>query len=93
MKRLAVVALPLAIVGLALLVVLVLARRRRNATPAQAEDASAEPSAVADDPHRPPMASGIDVLRGYDERHEEEEEAKHGAVLRVSTDRISVRQV
>ena len=39
------------------------------------------------------VASGIDVLRGYDERHEEEEEAKHGAVLHVSNERISVRQV
>ncbi len=93
MKRLAVVALPLAIVGFALLVVLVLARRRRQATPAQADDASAEPSDVAHGPSRSQVASGVDVLRGYDERHEEEEEAKHGAVLHVSTERISVRQV
>jgi hypothetical protein len=93
MKRIAVVALPLVIVGLALLIALVLVRRRRNATPARPDDASAESATVAHDPERPRVASGIDVLRGYDERHEEEEEAKHGAVLHVSTERISVRQV
>ena len=51
------------------------------------------PSDVAHEPSRQQVASGIDVLRGYDERHQEEEEAKHGAVLHVSNERISVRQV
>lgn len=93
MKRLALVALPLVVVGFALVAVVLVARRRREW--ASTEPAIGETEAVDRDlvdAGRTPDA-GIDVLSGYDEEHESEIEARHGATLHIPEDRLSVRQV
>ena len=37
--------------------------------------------------------AGVEVLAGYDEVHEAEEEARHGAVLHIEVGRLSVGQI
>jgi hypothetical protein len=94
MKRIAVLAGPLflmaAIAGAALVV-----HRRRASRPgvrAARIDVSVptEPQPAA----RTGNASvGVEVLAGYDEQHEEEQEARHGAVLHIDVDRLSFGQI
>jgi hypothetical protein len=36
---------------------------------------------------------GVEVLAGYDERREEEEEARHGAVFHIDVGRLSVGKI
>jgi hypothetical protein len=51
-------------------------------------------------PTEPPPAArtgnataGVEVLAGYDEQHEEDQEARHGAVLHIDVDRLSFGQI
>jgi hypothetical protein len=37
-------------------------------------------------------SAGVEVLVGYDEEHEEEEEARHGALLHIDVGKLSVGQ-
>jgi hypothetical protein len=50
-----------------------------------AEPRSATPAANA--------GASVEVLAGYDERREEEEEARHGGVLHIDIGRLSVGQI
>jgi hypothetical protein len=36
--------------------------------------------------------AGIEVLVGYDEQHEEDEEARHGSLLHIDVGKLSVGQ-
>ena len=94
MKRVALVAYPLVVLGFVLLAFLLVVRRRRDSVPTEAPIAQSEPADpdVDVDLGRPP-ATGIDVARGYDEEHETELEARHGATLHITEHRLSFRQV
>jgi hypothetical protein len=93
MKRLTLLAGPFFL--LAVLAAAVVGHRRRAArrvvqtprldvsVPAQSRPATRAANAGA----------GVEVLAGYDEVHEAEEEARHGAVLHIEVGRLSVGQI
>ena len=91
MKRFALLALPAFVVGAALgagVVVMYRSRSSRRAQPAVLQPRTTtapDPSATA--------TAGIAALAGYDERHEEELEARHGAVLHIDVGKLSVGQI
>jgi hypothetical protein len=78
------VAFPFVFLGFVFLAFVLVMRRRRSSLPAGWP--------IGDTAERRPEA-GIDVLTGYDEAHEAELEAQHGATLHITEDRLSVRQV
>lgn len=93
MKRVIVFALPLVFVGA--LVVAALAVRRWRAARPEAGHYRVETAAPVDqeaDVRAANTGAGVDVLVGYDEQHEEEEEARHGALLHIDVGRLSVGQ-
>jgi hypothetical protein len=89
MKRVALVAFPFVLFGIVLFAFVLVMRRRRDSV----SIGEAEPADLDVDIGRASAAAGIDVLRGYDEEHETEIEARHGATLHITQDRLSFRQV
>jgi hypothetical protein len=93
MKRLALIAGPLVL--LAVLAAAVLIHRRRSSR--RVMQAPRLDVSVPDEP-RPATrtanaGAGAEVLAGYDEQHEEEEQARHGAVLHIDVARLNVSQI
>jgi hypothetical protein len=94
MKRLAFFAGPFLLVVLIVATAVVIHRRRASRRVVQA------PRLDVSVPDKPPTATGsanagasAEVLAGYDERREEDEEARHGAVLHIDIGRLSVGQI
>jgi hypothetical protein len=94
MRRLALLAGPLFLVALIAGAAVVIHRRRASRVVPQLPriDVSvpAEPRPAT---HAANAGAGVEVLAGYEERREEEEEARHGAVLHIEVGRLSVRQI
>ena len=92
MKRVALLAGPLLLV--AFLAAAVIHRRRASRRVGQAPRLH---TSVRDS--HPPAASianagtSVEVLSGYEERREVEEEARHGAVLHIDVARLNVGQI
>jgi hypothetical protein len=94
MKRVALLAGPFFLLALIAAGALVIHRRRASRRVLRAPHVEVS---VADERGRGTRAAnagaGVEVLAGYDERHEEEEEARHGAVLHIDVGRLSVGQI
>ena len=92
MQRIALIAAPpLVVLGLGVAAVVVLRRRsgvRRRPSPPVTDRRSAALRQAASSTDR-----GVDLLVGYAERHEEELEARQGAVLHIDVGRLSVGQI
>jgi hypothetical protein len=91
MKRLAFFAGPFLLVVLIVTTAAVIHRRRasRRVVRAPRLDVSVPDKATGS----ANAGSSAEVLAGYDERREEEEEARHGAVLHIDVGRLSVGQI
>ena len=86
MKRIALIALPLVVLAWVVAGLIVLRRSSRGrraptAAPGRAHEWAGNGS------------SGVEVLVGYDERHEAVLEARHGALLHLDVGRLSVAQI
>ena len=93
MKRLALLAGPFFLLAvLAAAVVIHRRRAARHVVQAPRLDVS-----VPDEPRPATRAAnagaGVEVLAGYDEVHEADEEARHGAVIHIEVGRLSVGQI
>jgi hypothetical protein len=94
MKRLALVAGPLFLVALIAGTAVAIQRRRASRRVMQAPRLGVSVrDAVSPATRSATAGGGVEVLAGYDERREEEEEARHGAVLHIDVGRLSVGQI
>jgi hypothetical protein len=90
MKRVAQIAVPLLV--LAALAGAALAVYRRGASRAELPRYRVETSGALEPQAAGNAGAGVEVLVGYDELHEEEEEARHGALLHIDPAKLSVGQ-
>jgi hypothetical protein len=94
MRRVALFAGPFFLLALIAAGALVIHRRRVSRRVVQAPHVKVS---VADERWPGTRAAnagaGVEVLAGHDELHEEEEEARHGAVLHIDVGRLSVGQI
>lgn len=91
MKRLALFAAPLLFLAATGVVIHWRRGSRRDAPPPYVEvslSAARRPASSAAG-----AAAGVEVLVGYDEQHEAEEEVRHGALLHIDVPRLSVGQI
>jgi hypothetical protein len=93
MKRLALLALPLFLVAAIAGAALVIHRRRASRRDVQPRIDVSLPTDAALPAQAGNAGAGVEVLGGYDEQHEEEQEARHGALLHIEVGRLSVGQI
>jgi hypothetical protein len=91
MKRFVLLALPAVVVGAALGAAAVVTYRRRSSR--RTPSAVLQPRTVTAPDPSATAAAGVAVLAGYDERHEEDLEAKYGAVLHIDVGKLNVGQI
>jgi hypothetical protein len=91
MKRFALLALPAFVVGTAVGAAAVVIYRRRSGLRSSPRVLQYRTSAAPDT--RATATAGTEPLAGHDERHEEELEARHGAVLHIDVGKLNVGQI
>lgn len=82
MKRIALIGVPLLLLGLAGIALVLMLRRRASATP------GLEPAAPS---HGSAAVAGVDVLSDHEMHREEDEEFRHGALQHIGEERLSIR--
>ena len=91
MKRFALLVLPAVVMGAALGAAAMVMYRRRSSR--RTQPAVLQPRTTTAPDTSATATAGVAVLAGYDERHEEELEARHGAVLHIDLAKLNVGQI